>query len=98
MTAKRGAKPGNSNAKKNRAFADALRRVTAQDAQALRDIAESLVEQARNGDLKAIEMVADRLDGRPMQAQELSGPDGGPVQVAAIEFVNASNGQDTPEV
>ncbi len=38
-----------------------------------------LVSMARAGDLKAVEIVADRLDGKPTQRSEISGPDGGPV-------------------
>jgi hypothetical protein len=36
----------------------------------LRTIAEKLIEKAMQGDLEAIEQVADRLDGKPSQAIE----------------------------
>jgi len=42
-------------------------------------IVGELIGAARAGDLKAIEIVADRLDGKPTQRSEISGPDGGPV-------------------
>ena len=42
-------------------------------------IVTTLVSMARAGDLKAIEIVGDRLDGKPTQRSEISGPDGGPV-------------------
>ncbi len=42
-------------------------------------IVNTLVDMARAGDLKAIEIVGDRLDGKPTQRSEISGPDGGPV-------------------
>jgi len=43
-------------------------------------IAKKLVEMAIKGDLKAAEMIGDRVEGKPMQRNELSGADGGPIQ------------------
>lgn len=34
----------------------------------LRDVADKLVESAIDGDMQAIKEIADRLDGKPMQA------------------------------
>jgi hypothetical protein len=47
--------------------------------EALRAIATGLVKDAVNGDAYARRELADRLDGKPAQSTELSGPDGGPI-------------------
>lgn len=44
-------------------------------------IAEKIVELAKGGNVKAIEDIFDRLDGRPPQTLEHTGPDGGVVRV-----------------
>ena len=42
----------------------------------IRRLADKLVNAALDGDVTAIKEVGDRLDGRPAQALEHSGPDG----------------------
>ena len=62
-----------------------------QRGQALRAIAMQLVEDAIGGDKSAREEIANRLDGKPVQATEITGQDGGPVQAkVTIEFVNGN--------
>jgi hypothetical protein len=41
-------------------------------------MAKKLIDRAKKGDLHAMAMVWDRLEGRPVQRNENSGPDGGP--------------------
>ncbi len=63
-------------------FRATLDRAIAQDdAKRLRQCAETLLDLAAGGDLQAIAMIADRLDGKPRQQTEVSGPDGGPVYI-----------------
>jgi len=62
-------------------FNDALRIALRGDPLRLRRIAEKLAEKAEDGDLAAIRELADRLDGKPAQAQVHSDTDGGPLQV-----------------
>src|SRR5262249_37889932 len=52
----------------------------------LREIARAHIEKAAAGDMQAIKDLADRLDGRPAQILEHSGPD----SVQEIVHVNAS--------
>jgi hypothetical protein len=84
-----GAPKGNTNSSKNnRLWAETIRRAVVQsDPDRLRRIAEALLTKAETGDINAIKEVGDRLDGRPQQAMEIGGPDGGPVQVTAIHRV-----------
>ena len=44
-------------------------------------IARRLVTMAKAGNLTAIEIIADRVEGRPVQASHISGPDGGPIEM-----------------
>ena len=56
---------------KEKPFADALRMEIAdagEDHKALRRVARKLIENAESGDIRAIRELADRLDGKPMQA------------------------------
>jgi hypothetical protein len=62
----------------------------------LQEIAENLKERAKStnkrdlGALKAIDMVLDRLDGKPKQSFEMSGKDGNPIETKLlIELVRA---------
>jgi len=49
---------------------------------ALRMIADRCVAQAVIGDKDARKEIADRLDGKAVQATEISGQDGGPIETA----------------
>lgn len=78
--------PGGKRAEK--LFADALRleakRLVEGDPEgriALQVSASKLMEAAVAGEPWAINMVADRLDGKAKQQTELTGADDGPVQI-----------------
>jgi len=47
-------------------------------------IVNKLVELAFEGDLRAIDMIFDRLEGRPAQRQELTGAEGAPLLVGRM--------------
>src|SRR5262249_34057086 len=49
------------------------------DLKKLRQIARAHIEKAAAGDMQAIKELADRLDGRPAQILEPSGPDSEPI-------------------
>lgn len=85
--AERGAQPGNQNAAKSRMFYDKLRLVLTQQPERLRKIAEELVTQAENGEPWAIKEIMDRVDGKAIQAQEISGADGAPLTGIQVSFV-----------
>lgn len=59
---------GNKNAAKGRLFEQALHRAIAQDdGQRVRKAAEVVLDKAAEGEIWAIQMLADRLDGKPSQ-------------------------------
>lgn len=79
-----GAVVGNQNARKGK-WAQALSAaVLVEDPvtrrRRLDAIADRLIQKAEDGDIQAIKELGDRLDGKPSQSLEHSGPDGGPIE------------------
>lgn len=65
-----------TNKGKDKPFADALRMEIAEaedNPRSLRKIARKLLDKAVEGDVPAMKEIADRLDGKPAQAVEMSG-------------------------
>src|ERR1700730_10032683 len=60
----------------------------------LREIARVHIARCEAGDMQAIKDLADRLDGRPAQVPEHSGPDGEPISRIVWEIVHVTQ---TPE-
>lgn len=85
---KGGGQPGNQNAKKGKLFYNQLRKALVQeDSLKLRKIADKLVDAAEQGEPWAIKEVIDRVDGKAVQATEISGADGGEIELKMIEFI-----------
>jgi hypothetical protein len=83
----RGGQPGNQNGKKGKLFYNQLRVALVQeDSRKLRTIAQKLVDAAEQGEPWAIKEVIDRVDGKAVQATEISGLDGG-----LLETLNTIN-------
>lgn len=64
---------------RDKGFTDALRMALAEEDEVtgkrkLRSIAEKLVTEAINGESWAVQMVADRLEGKPVQSLEVGRP------------------------
>lgn len=73
----RGGQVGNQNAKKGKLFYNELRKALVQQDQInLRRIADKLVEKAIDGEPWAVKEIMDRVDGKAIQATEISGTDG----------------------
>lgn len=54
-------------------------------------IADKLVEKAAEGDIQAIKEVFDRTEGKAMQALELSGADGAPIELVKRVIVDGGS-------
>jgi hypothetical protein len=50
-------------------------------------IADQIVLKACEGDVSAFKEVRDTVEGKPLQAIEASGPDGGPIPITTIRLV-----------
>ena len=64
----RGGQPGNKNGTKNKPFLDALRKSIAQNPQKLRNAADKVLDKAEEGEPWAVNFLADRIDGKAVQA------------------------------
>ncbi len=86
-----GGQPGNKNAVKSKRWYQAIdraleKRSKAAGIEALDELAEKLLANADAGDMTALKELGDRLDGKAVQQSEISGPDGAPVPIAAIDL------------
>lgn len=87
-TNKGGAPVGNLNSKKGKLFHGELHKALIQeDRLKLRQIADKLVEKAIEGESWAVKEIIDRVDGKAVQSTEISGVDGGAMELKLIEFV-----------
>lgn len=86
-----GAPVGNLNAAKEKRWFEALDRAIKQDEGVrLRAAAEKLLDLAAAGEQWAVKEIGDRLDGKPKQQTEISGPDGGAIETSmTVQFVDA---------
>ena len=84
--------------KSDKVWRDALIRALARKAgqnggfeAGLNEVADKVIELAVGGDSTAIKEIGDRLDGKPMQSTEISGPDGDPIPVGVkVSYVDGS--------
>ena len=60
---------------------------TGEDMKKLREIARVHIARCEAGNMQAIKELADRLDGRPAQILEHSGPDSNPIEKIVREIV-----------
>ncbi len=86
-----GGQPGNDNAKRGMECRQALKRALSRKSeQTYREgldlVMDEYVKAACDGESWAIRDMIDRLDGKPIQAVELGGPDGEPLQ-AQLNYI-----------
>ena len=79
---------GNQYAARGKQWRMAIERALAERSRrdqivALDELAGRLVDLGMQGDLAALKELGDRLDGKPAQGVELTGENGGPMQMAA---------------
>ncbi len=83
---------------KQKDWAEALRRAVHRESAGkgspkwLDVLANRCVEAAAEGDMQAMKEIGDRLDGKPKQQTEVSGPDGGDIPVGINVRFGRSNG------
>ena len=82
----KGGQPNNTNAQKRGAFLRELSKELIQNPEQLRKAIKKLLEQASKGEPWAIQMLADRLDGKPISGKLID--DSNEVSVEATQYVN----------
>lgn len=86
-----GAPVGNQNARKGKWSEAVDAAVHVEDPitrrRRIHAIADRLVGMAESGDLGAIKEVGDRLDGKAAQGLQLTGAEGGPVEIRWMDGV-----------
>lgn len=83
----RGGQPGNKNATKNKMFSDQLKRHLVQNPEKLEKIVVQLIDDAMDGNIAAVREVMDRVEGKAVAIQEISGVDGEPLTGIQVTFV-----------
>ncbi len=89
-----GAPAGNQNAAKAKKWSAAIERALCRRygkalADALDDLADKFIAAVEQGDLAAFKEFGDRMEGKPAQSLEHSGPDGGPIPAKVeVELVS----------
>jgi len=83
---------GNQFAVKDKRWQQAIDRALAKRCkgdgiQALDDLAEKLLTKCDEGDMGALRELGDRIEGKPAQTIEASGPNGGPIQMQSVEMM-----------
>ena len=82
-------KGNNYSSKNNRLLNDTLKRIITQDdAKRARRIMEALVAKAEDGDTKAIDMVLDRVEGKVVQENKLSGDSEQPLIINVVTGID----------
>jgi hypothetical protein len=71
-----GAPIGNKNGTKGKLFYEQLRKISVQQPDRLRNVAETLFSAAELGEPWAVKELIDRFDGKAVQQTELTGADG----------------------
>ena len=71
--AQRGAQPGNKNAAKDKIWLQAIDRHLATRPKELEEVVQVLFQSAKDGQPWAVQEIANRLDGKPVQQVDMSG-------------------------
>lgn len=102
--AKSGGQPGNNNAGIGRTIRDAInyelaaigREIDGDEPaikKGMRAIVQPIIQQATEGNISAFKEIADRVDGKPAQALDLSGEVGVPLS-GTVKFVKSDKPDD----
>ena len=85
---------GNQNAKK-KPLTEQMKRFILANPEKMERIIEGVFKEAEEGSLAALSVIMDRVEGKAVQATEISGPDGVElVKGIAITFVEGHGNQD----
>jgi hypothetical protein len=80
----KGGQPGNNNAGKGKLFYDRIRMDLVQDPKKLANIVGKLISLAEAGEAWAVKEVMDRVDGKAVATQEVTGPNGAELKTGVV--------------
>lgn len=91
-----GAPLGNKNSTKSkRLFGETIKRIVHQsEGKIAEKIAWALINKASEGDIGAIKEFADRVEGKAVATNELTGADGGDVIIKVVTGIDDSDESD----
>ena len=84
---------GNQNAKK-KPFTEQMKRYILANPQKMERIIEGVFKEAEEGSLTALSMIMDRVEGKPIQTNDLTSSDGVLVSAIAMSFVEPNGNKD----
>ena len=88
-----GAPFGNQNAKK-KPFTEQMKRFILANPQKMEKIIEGIFKEAEEGSLAALNMIIDRVEGKPIQSTDITSSDGTVVSAIAMSFVEPNGNKD----
>ena len=71
---------GNPGGRPKKPIKERLLQRLREDDAVLADLVEAILLKAKDGDVQAFNSIRDTIEGRPVQAVETTGEDGGPIQ------------------
>jgi len=84
---------GNQNAKK-KPFTEQMKRFIVQNPEKMERIIEGIFKEAEEGSLAALNMIMDRVEGKPQQTTDITSSDGTVVSAIAMSFVEPNGNKD----
>ena len=84
---------GNQNARK-KPFTEQMKRFILANPQKMERIIEGIFKEAEDGSLAALNIIMDRVEGKPIQATDITSSDGTVISAIAMSFVEPDGNKD----
>jgi len=84
---------GNQNARK-KPFTEQMKRFILANPQKMERIIEGIFKEAEDGSLAALSIIMDRVEGKPIQATDITSSDGTVISAIAMSFVEPDGNKD----
>ena len=84
---------GNQNARK-KPFTEQMKRFILANPQKMERIIEGIFKEAEEGSLAALNIIMDRVEGKPIQATDITSSDGTVISAIAMSFVEPDGNKD----
>ena len=84
---------GNQNARK-KPFTEQMKRFILANPQKMERIIEGIFKEAEDGSLAALSIIMDRIEGKPIQATDITSSDGTVISAIAMSFVEPDGNKD----